>query len=44
MTDMAAFNAQIIDESRADGQVGGPFEDSSMVLLLHTGSRSARSG
>ena len=36
------FNAQIIDEFRAnEGRVGGQFEGMSLLLLHHTGARSA---
>jgi deazaflavin-dependent oxidoreductase (nitroreductase family) len=35
------FNAQIIDEFRAnDGKVGGPFEGARMILVHHRGARS----
>jgi deazaflavin-dependent oxidoreductase (nitroreductase family) len=35
------FNAQIIDEFRAnDGKVGGPFEAAKMILVHHRGARS----
>ena len=38
------FNAQIIDEFRAnDGVVGGMFAGMSLVLLHHTGARSGTS-
>ena len=38
----AEFNAQIIDEFRAnEGRVGGQFEGMSLLLLHHTGARSA---
>jgi deazaflavin-dependent oxidoreductase (nitroreductase family) len=37
------FNAQIIQEFRAnDGVVGGPFEGSTLLLLHHTGAKSGR--
>ena len=37
------FNAQIIDEFRANGgRVGGQFEGMSLLLLHHTGARSAK--
>lgn len=37
------FNAQIIDEFRANGgKVGGPFADMSLLLLHHTGARSGK--
>jgi len=39
----AEFNAQIIDEFRANGgRVGGQFEGLSLLLLHHTGARSAK--
>lgn len=35
------FNAQIIDEFRANrGRVGGMFKDTPLLLLHHTGARS----
>ncbi|MGH2914171.1 MAG: nitroreductase family deazaflavin-dependent oxidoreductase [Solirubrobacteraceae bacterium] len=35
------FNAQIIDEFRANGgNVGGPFENMPLLLLHHTGART----
>ncbi len=38
---MADFNAQVIDEFRAnEGKVGGPFEGAPMILLHHTGAKS----
>jgi deazaflavin-dependent oxidoreductase (nitroreductase family) len=38
------FNAQIIDEFRAnDGHVGGMFDGSTLLLLHHTGAKSGRS-
>lgn len=38
---MADFNAQIIDEFRAnDGRVGGMFENTPILLLHHTGAKS----
>ena len=38
------FNAQIIDEFRAnDGRVGGMFDGSTLLLLHHTGAKSGRS-
>jgi deazaflavin-dependent oxidoreductase (nitroreductase family) len=40
-SDLADFNAQIIDEFRAhEGRVGGMFEGSSLLLLHHTGAKS----
>ncbi len=41
MPEMNDFNAQIIDEFRAnEGRVGGPFEGAPMVLLTTTGAKS----
>lgn len=38
------FNAQIIEEFRANGgQVGGRFEGSRLLLLHHTGAKSGKS-
>ncbi len=43
-TSPADFNAQIIEEFRAnEGRVGGPFEGSPLLLLHHTGARSGKS-
>ena len=40
-TSPADFNAQIIEEFRAnDGRVGGMFEGQTLLLLHHTGARS----
>jgi deazaflavin-dependent oxidoreductase (nitroreductase family) len=40
-SDLADFNAQIIEEFRAhEGRVGGMFEGSSLLLLHHTGAKS----
>ena len=40
----ADFNAQIIDEFRANGgRVGGMFKDSTLLLLHHIGARSGKS-
>ena len=40
-TSPADFNAQIIEEFRAnDGQVGGMFENMTLLLLHHTGAKS----
>jgi deazaflavin-dependent oxidoreductase (nitroreductase family) len=37
----ADFNAQIIEEFRAnEGRVGGMFQDSTLLLLHHTGAKS----
>lgn len=42
-SDMNAFNAQIIEEFRAnDGVVGGPFEGAPIVLLTTTGAKSGK--
>ena len=38
---MSDFNAEIIDEFRANkGKVGGPFEGAPVLLLHHTGAKS----
>ncbi|HZE06421.1 MAG TPA: nitroreductase family deazaflavin-dependent oxidoreductase [Solirubrobacteraceae bacterium] len=38
------FNAQIIEEFRANaGRVGGPFENATLLLLHHTGAKSGTS-
>ena len=43
-TSPADFNAQIIEEFRAnEGRVGGMFEGSTRLLLHHTGARSGKS-
>ena len=43
-TSPADFNAQVIEEFRAnDGRVGGPFEGSTLLLLHHTGAKSGTS-
>jgi deazaflavin-dependent oxidoreductase (nitroreductase family) len=43
-TSPADFNAQIIEEFRAnEGRVGGMFEGNSLLLLHHTGARSGES-
>ena len=40
-TSMNDFNAQIIEEFRAnDGRVGGPFEGGTLLLLHHVGART----
>ena len=40
---MADFNTQVIEEFRSnDGQVGGPFENMSLLLLHHTGAKSGQ--
>jgi len=40
-TSQADFNAQVIDEFRANqGRVGGMFESMPLLLLHHTGARS----
>ena len=42
-TSSADFNAQIIEEFRAnEGHVGGMFEGSSLLLLHHTGAKSGK--
>ncbi|MGZ6617601.1 MAG: nitroreductase family deazaflavin-dependent oxidoreductase [Solirubrobacteraceae bacterium] len=43
-TSPADFNAQIIEQFRAnEGRVGGIFEGSSLLLLHHTGAKSGTS-
>jgi len=43
-TSPADFNAQIIEEFRAnEGRVGGRFEGTPLLLLHHTGARSGKS-
>jgi deazaflavin-dependent oxidoreductase (nitroreductase family) len=43
-TSPADFNAQVIEEFRAnEGRVGGPFEGSTLLLLHHTGAKSGTS-
>lgn len=43
-TSPADFNAQIIDEFRAnDGKVGGMFEGGTLLLLHHTGAKTGTS-
>jgi deazaflavin-dependent oxidoreductase (nitroreductase family) len=43
-TSPADFNAQIIDEFHANGgRVSGMFENTSLLLLHHTGAKSGRS-
>ncbi|MFC4070308.1 nitroreductase family deazaflavin-dependent oxidoreductase [Actinoplanes subglobosus] len=40
---MSDWNAQVIDEFRANGgRVGGPFEGAPMVLIHHRGRKSGR--
>jgi deazaflavin-dependent oxidoreductase (nitroreductase family) len=42
-TSASDFNAQVIEEFRAnDGVVGGMFEGMTLLLLHHTGARSAQ--
>lgn len=42
-SDMADFNAKIIDEFRANGgKVGGMFEGANMVLITTTGAKSGQ--
>lgn len=42
-TSPANFNAQVIQEFRANhGRVGGPFEDMALLLLHHVGARSGQ--
>jgi len=39
--DIKAFNADIVNEFRANGgKVGGPFEDGNLLLLTTTGAKS----
>jgi deazaflavin-dependent oxidoreductase (nitroreductase family) len=41
MSEANDFNAQVIEEFRANGgRVGGPFEGAPMVLVHHTGAKS----
>ena len=41
MPEMNDFNAQIIEEFRAnDGKVGGPFEGATVLLLHHKGAKT----
>ncbi len=43
-TSPADFNAQIINEFRAnEGRVGGPFDGATLLLLHHTGAKSGTS-
>ena len=43
-TSPADFNAQIIEEFRAnEGRVGGMFEGATLLLLHHTGAKSGKS-
>lgn len=43
MSSPGDFNAQIIDEFRAnEGRVGGMFKDSTLLLLHHIGARSGK--
>jgi hypothetical protein len=40
---LARFNSSVIDEFRANsGVVGGPFEDSAVMLLTMTGAKSGQ--
>lgn len=40
---MKAFNANIVDEFRANGgKVGGPFEGATLLLLTSTGAKSGQ--
>jgi deazaflavin-dependent oxidoreductase (nitroreductase family) len=42
--DIKAFNANIVDEFRANGgKVGGPFEGGNLLLLTTTGAKSGQS-
>jgi deazaflavin-dependent oxidoreductase (nitroreductase family) len=41
--DLKAFNANIVDEFRANGgKVGGPFEGADLLLLTTTGAKSGQ--
>jgi deazaflavin-dependent oxidoreductase (nitroreductase family) len=41
--DLKAFNANIVDEFRANGgKVGGPFEGGNLLLLTTTGAKSGQ--
>jgi deazaflavin-dependent oxidoreductase (nitroreductase family) len=41
--DLQAFNANIVDEFRANGgKVGGPFEGADLLLLTTTGAKSGQ--
>src|SRR5262245_34476767 len=43
ISDMDAFNANIIDEFRSNGgRVGGPFEGMTLLLLTTTGAKSGQ--
>ena len=43
MTEVKDFNAQVIDEFRANhGKVGGPFEGAPVLLLTTTGAKSGK--
>jgi hypothetical protein len=43
MTDVPDFNAQIIDEFRANGgKIGGRFEGAPVLLLHSTGAKSGK--
>jgi deazaflavin-dependent oxidoreductase (nitroreductase family) len=43
MPDYNDFNAQVIQEFRAnDGVVGGPFEGATLLLLHHSGAKSEK--
>ncbi|KKW66238.1 nitroreductase/quinone reductase family protein [Mycolicibacterium elephantis] len=43
LADLKAFNANIVDEFRANrGKVGGPFENATLLLLTTTGAKSGQ--
>ena len=43
MTNVNDWNTQIINEFRTNGgKVGGPFEGATVLLLTHTGAKSAK--
>ncbi len=43
MTDLNDFNQKLIEEFRANnGVVGGPFANSPLVLITHTGAKSGK--
>ena len=43
MTEMADWNAKIVDEFRSnEGRVGGPFEGAPLTLVHHRGRKSGR--
>lgn len=43
LSDIKSFNANIVDEFRANGgKVGGPFENATLLLLTTTGAKSGQ--